>query len=190
MFFIELLCYFQRKEIATIERKNPTIKVFNVKQMIPVFGYKYAATVDDEMVVEISSNSFIANLDKYVGTIIGLPFDFAITHSHSGEKMILKRTFSFFFNQYQIFKEEKLIASIKMQKTSGVPKIFINSIYGEYIIETNPTAKKFDIKKDDLIVASGEKRIFSLSDFYEIINYDLEDDLFLITLVCSFDNMF
>jgi uncharacterized protein YxjI len=72
----------------------------------------------------------------------------------------------------------------------AAPEIYINSIYGNFIVQTNIMARTFEILKDGLIVASIKKVTFSLKDAYEISNFYFEDTPLLIGIAFTLDNMF
>lgn len=168
------------------------MNTFLLKQAAVTIGYKfYVDGSGNKNSFTLKSTSPFVILDRLIGNIVGIPFTVDITKSESDEKIILKKKCRFLFENYEVLREHKSIASIKRgKKMFTAPEIYINSIYGNFIVQTNIMARTFEILKGGLIVASIKKVPFSLKDAYEISNFYFEDTPLLIGIVFTLDNMF
>ncbi|WP_368645455.1 hypothetical protein AB4027_11530 [Alkalibacterium putridalgicola] len=151
---------------------------------------KYIIKKEAATQYELKSTSLLAELDKFIGRIIGIPFSIRISNCTSDDELMLKRKFSFAFPKYEVSNNGEYIASINTQRAMTIPKVTVNSIYGDFVVETNAKADYFDILKGRTTVASVKRGQSSLSDQYEITNYDNTDTDFLVAIICSLDNIF
>lgn len=162
-----------------------------LKQATVTSGYKfYVDGSGKNNSFTLKSTSPLALLDRLIGSIIGVPFSISISQSNSSDKLILKKKLGLILENYEVLRENTKIASIKRGKKMLTPQIAINSIYGDFMIQSTAMARTFEVSKDGLIVASIKKVTFSLKDAYEITNYSFEDIQLLIGITFTLDNMF
>lgn len=162
-----------------------------LKQATVTIGYKFY--VDDSgknNSFTLKSTSPLVLLDRFIGTIVGVPFTANISQSNSNDELIVKKKLGFIFENYEALRGNIQIASIKRGKKMMSPQIYINSIYGDFMIKSTAMARIFEVSKDGSIVASIKKVTFSLKDAYEITNYSFEDIQLLIGIAFTLDNMF
>lgn len=161
-----------------------------LKQATVTIGYKFYVDASENNSFTLKSTSPLATLDRLIGNIIGVPFTVNISKSDSDDELVFKKKIGFIFESYEVLKEKKSIASIKRGKTMFTPIIYIYSMYGDFIVQSNVMVRTFEVLKDGLIVASIKKVTFSLKDAYEISNFSFEDTQLLIAIAFSLDNMF
>lgn len=162
-----------------------------LKQNIAFGGYEYfVEDTNNNMVYNIKSTSMITSVDKFIGGIISIPFSMTIFNKKSSDTLTLRTKLGIMFKNYEVWNKNEIIASINTKKAIGVPKIDIKSEHGKFKIHTNMMARRFDILKDEVIVASIKKVTLSLKDAYEITNIDFENTDLLIAIVVSLDNNF
>lgn len=167
------------------------MKTYTLKQHISPMGYKYSiGEVNETSLYEAKSTSPIAEVDKFIGGMISIPFSISIANLNSGDKLLLKTKFGMVFKHYEVLKNDSVIASINTGKSLGVPKIEIDSVYGKFEIKTNIMAREFEILKEDEQVASIRKVTLSLKDAYKITNINFENTDLLIAIAISVDHNF
>ena len=154
-------------------------------------GYKYSVGEINEInLYEAKSTSPLAEVDKFIGGMISIPFSMNIANLNSGDKLLLKTKFGMVFKKYEVLKNDTVIASINTGKSLGVPKIEIDSVYGKFEIKTNIMAREFEILKEDERMALSKKVTLSLKDAYEITNINFENTDLLIAIAISVDHNF
>lgn len=167
------------------------MKTYTLKQRISPMGYKYSVgEINETNLYEAKSTSPLAEVDKFIGGMVSIPFSMNIANLNSGDKLLLKTKFGMVFKKYEVLKNDTVIASINTGKSLGVPKIEIDSVYGNFKIVTNIMAREFEILKDDERVASIKKVTLSLKDAYEITNINFENTDLLIAIAISVDHNF
>lgn len=167
------------------------MKTYTLKQNLSPMGYKYSiGEVNETSLYEAKSTSPLAEIDKFIGGMVSIPFSINIANLNSGDKLLLKTKFGMVFKKYEVLKNDTVIASINTGKSLGVPKIEIDSVYGNFKIVTNIMAREFEILKDDERVASIKKVTLSLKDAYEITNINFENTDLLIAIAISVDHNF
>ena len=167
------------------------MKTYTLKQRISPMGYKYyLGEINETNLYEAKSTSPLAEVDKFIGGMVSIPFSMNIANLNSGDKLLLKTKFGMVFKKYEVLKNDTVIASINTGKSLGVPKIEIDSVYGNFKIVTNIMAREFEILKDDERVASIKKVTLSLKDAYEITNINFENTDLLIAIAISVDHNF
>ena len=167
------------------------MKTYTLKQSISPMGYKYSVgEINETNLYEAKSTSPLAEVDKFIGGMISIPFSMNIANLNSGDKLLLKTKFGMVFKKYEVLKNDTVIASINTGKSLGVPKIEIDSVYGKFEIKTNIMAREFEILKEDERVASIKKVTLSLKDAYEITNINFENTHLLIAIAISVDHNF
>ncbi|MFL2118699.1 hypothetical protein ACEN30_01150 [Marinilactibacillus psychrotolerans] len=167
------------------------MKTYTLKQNLSPMGYKYSVGEINEInLYEAKSTSPLAEVDKFIGGMISIPFSMNIANLNSGDKLLLKTKFGMVFKKYEVLKNDTVIASINTGKSLGVPKIEIDSVYGKFEIKTNIMAREFEILKEDERVASIKKVTLSLKDAYEITNINFENTDLLIAIAISVDHNF
>lgn len=167
------------------------MKTYTLKQNLSPMGYKYSiGEVNETSLYEAKSTSPLAEIDRFIGGMVSIPFSINIANLNSGDKLLLKTKFGMVFKKYEVLKNDTVIASINTGKSLGVPKIEIDSVYGNFKIVTNIMAREFEILKDDERVASIKKVTLSLKDAYEITNINFENTDLLIAIAISVDHNF
>ncbi|MFL2060303.1 LURP-one-related/scramblase family protein [Marinilactibacillus psychrotolerans] len=167
------------------------MKTYTLKQNLSPMGYKYSVGEINEInLYEAKSTSPLAEVDKFIGGIISIPFSINIINLKSGDELLLKTKFGVMFKNYEVLENDKVIASINTKKSLGVPKVEIDSVYGKFEIKTNIMAREFEILKEDERVASIKKVTLSLKDAYEITNINFENTDLLIAIAISVDHNF
>lgn len=167
------------------------MKTYTLKQNLSPMGYKYSVGEINEInLYEAKSTSPLAEVDKFIGGMVSIPFSMNIANLNSGDKLLLKTKFGMVFKKYELLKNDTVIASINTGKSLGVPKIEIDSVYGNFKIVTNIMAREFEVLKDDERVASIKKVTLSLKDAYEITNINFENTDLLIAIAISVDHNF
>jgi uncharacterized protein YxjI len=158
-----------------------------LKQATVIIGCKFYV---DNHTFTLKSASPLVVLDRFIGSIIGVPFTVNIAESNTNDQLIVKKKLGLIFEKYEAVRGHKTIATIKRGKKMMSPQIDIHSIYGDFTIQSNVMARTFEIEKDGSIVATIKKVTFSLKDAYEISNYSFEDIPLLIGIAFTLDNMF
>lgn len=164
-----------------------------LKQATVTIGYKFyvdGSGNNNSLTLKSTSPAPLIVLDRFMGSMIGVPFTVNISKSDSDDELILKKKFGFILENYEVLRGNTPIASIKRGKKLFTPEINIYSIYGDFMVKSTVMARTFEILKDGLIVASIKKVAFSLKDAYEITNYSFEDTQLLIGIAFTLDNMF
>lgn len=167
------------------------MKTYTLKQNLSPMGYKYSVGEINEInLYEAKSTSPLAEVDKFIGGMISVPFSINISNLNSGDKLLLKTKFGMMFKKYEVLKNGTVIASINTKKSLGVTKVEIDSVYGKFEIKTNIMAREFEILKEDEGVASIKKVTLSLKDAYKITNINFENTDLLIAIAISVDHNF
>ena len=84
-------------------------------------GYKYSVGEINEInLYEAKSTSPLAEVDKFIGEIISIPFSMNIANLNSGDKLLLKTKFGMVFKKYEVLKNDTVIASINTGKSLGL----------------------------------------------------------------------
>ena len=162
-----------------------------LKQATVIIGCKfYVDDAEKHNAFTLKSASPFVVLDRFIGSIIGVPFTVNISESNTNDQLIVKKKLGLVFEKYEALRGHTTIATIKRGKKMMSPQIDIHSIYGDFTIQSNVMARTFEIEKDGSIVATIKKVTFSLKDAYEISNYSFEDIPLLIGIAFTLDNMF
>lgn len=77
-----------------------------------------------------------------------------------------------------MFTLNTILISTQYEKRSAIDRL------------TYAFADNFEVKSDGQIAASIIKEKRKINDQYEIVNYEIEDDLFMVSLACICDNIF
>lgn len=165
---------------------------FLLKQVNATLGYKfYVDGTGNENLYNLNSTSSILTiLDRFIGSIISVPFTAIISNNYSNNQITFKKKFGFIFEHYKVFNGNDTIASINRGKNLFTPEVYIHSIYGNFSVKTTLMARSFDIIQDGVTVATIKKASFSLKDAYEVSNFYFDDISLLIAIAFSLDNMF
>lgn len=104
------------------------------------------------------------------------------------EIFFIRKKFFTFLPQYEMYKDENLVASVIKRFTFFSHKIDITSDFGDFEVLGDFMSHDFEINYNSKVVASVHKRWLSFGDTYEItINDDSKVDFF-IALVIMIDN--
>nr|WP_300002701.1 LURP-one-related family protein [Tissierella sp.] len=94
-----------------------------------------------------------------------------------------------FLPEYYLYENDEITAKIKKQFTFLIPKVDIESQYGNFTIDGSVFAYNFTVSKDGKVVADVNKEFLSFSDTYGVDVYDENVD-FILALVIVIDQIF
>lgn len=91
--------------------------------------------------------------------------------------------------EYYLYENEEVVARVKKEFSFLIPRVNIESAYGDFTIDGSVMGYNFTIKKDGKIVARITKDIISFSDTYRVEIEDENQD-FILALVIVLDGIF
>lgn len=94
-----------------------------------------------------------------------------------------------FLPEYNIYKNDQLLAKIKKELTFFKPHFTIESSYGRLEIQGDLFRHEFNILRNDRAIAWISKRWVALSDTYAIDIEDGEDNEFILSIVITLDQI-
>ena len=100
----------------------------------------------------------------------------------------VKETILTFLSNYEIFENDKVVATVNQKLTFLKTKVEVNSKYGELEIEGSIFEYNYKIYQGSKVVAQIEKEMFAFSDNYTV-DIDFEDEAFILALVVIIDNI-
>ncbi len=89
---------------------------------------------------------------------------------------------------YEIYKGDRLCASMRKEFTFFSPRLTIDSMYGQFDIKGDLFGMDFDILKNNMFIGSISKEWFKLSDCYELNIADTVDSAFFCAFTIAIDN--
>lgn len=163
---------------------------YYIKQSMISINDRYRVyNMDNELILKAGSNYFGAMLDRLFGSFCSLGYTLTINDLEGKEHVKVKKKLGGIWKRYDIIKNNEKVASLNQCKTWFKPKLNIISIYDNYSVAADILAKSFSINTDnDRKVAEVFKKVFNLTDMYEIYTYDEDIDEIIIPLVLVLDN--
>lgn len=89
--------------------------------------------------------------------------------------------------EYYLFKDEVQLAKVKKAFTLFKHRFSIESTLGQFEMQGNFLAHEFSILKNNMVVASVNKKWFSLGDSYMVDIDDKEDQAFMLAMIIVID---
>ncbi|MDD3171055.1 MAG: LURP-one-related family protein [Bacilli bacterium] len=154
------------------------MKKYYIKQKIFTIGDKYNIFDENQ------------NLVYYVkGEIFTLTSKLHLFSKKTDREIFfIKRKFFTFLPQYDMFKNDELVASVFKKFTVFSHNIRIESNYGDFDVQGNFLSHDFVINKSGEKVAEIHKKWLSWGDAYEILISEDENYEFYLALVIMIDN--
>lgn len=109
---------------------------------------------------------------------------FKIYNSNNEEIGTLKRNLFTFLPTYSIYKGEEKLGEIKKKFTFLKPKFELS--FNNYTVEGNFFEWDYEVKQNDIVIASISKEFFHFTDTY-VINVDESDALIVLMIVLAID---
>lgn len=94
-----------------------------------------------------------------------------------------------FLPEYDIYKNDILLANVKKKMTFFRPVFEVNGSKGDYTINGDFIDMEFEILKNGIKVCEVSKRWFAMSDTYGVDIEDTEDSPFILALVIVIDEV-
>lgn len=152
--------------------------------------YHVYTDIKEKPILEVIDNNFWGFLDNMLGNIFSFPRNFTAKNTEEKDIFTVHKKMGFIWEKYDLIINSKVIASISQEKTLAKPKIIVSTQNEKYTISSNVLAKKFLIKKNNILVCEINKKIFSLGDMYELHSYEREQDELFIAVTIAIDNSF
>jgi uncharacterized protein YxjI len=145
---------------------------------------------NDEVVFFVYQGYFTALLDSFIGSFLSIGCKIVIENKNTQDKCILIKRPSFLWQSYDIYYNNKIIATVKREKSWLKSKFTILSAYGSISLSGNILTRSFKIIKDGNEVANINKVPFKIADTYEILISDSSSDFLCIAITLAIDNCF
>jgi uncharacterized protein YxjI len=167
------------------------MNVYYLKQKIS-FKDKYLVyDINEEPVLQVIGDSNTVTLDRIFGNIFSIGHTLHINNLKGKTELRLKRKLGVIWKKYDVINESNTtIAFIKQNKNLLIPKMYISSKYGDYLINGDVLGKNFTIIKDKVTVAKISKKLLSFGDTYKICVYENDTDKIIIAAVIAMDNCY
>lgn len=94
-----------------------------------------------------------------------------------------------FLPEYFLHENGEVVARVKKEFTFLIPKVNIESVYGDFTIDGSVFGYNFTVSKDGNVVATISKEFLSFSDSY-VVDIEGENEDFLLALVIVIDQIF
>lgn len=169
------------------------MKCITLKQNVINPGFKFIGFgPTEEKVFLINSRFLPVLLDRICNPFFSIPHTIKISDFSTRNEYQLKKKFNFLFERYLLVSQKgQLVATITRSKKLIEPEIHVNSIKGEFVIDTDIFARTFKVYHFGCLVAEVKKTTVTLSDSYRIHYDDLAiDGTLVVALTTAFDNMF
>lgn len=148
-----------------------------LKQRIFSLGDKYDIYDENENVVfDVSSELFTIGAKLH------------LCNTNGQELYYIKRRFTLFLAQYEIYQNNNLCATINQELSFLSAKLNVDSCYGNLEISGEFLSMDYDITRDGQYYASVHKKWLSWGDSYEIDIPEAENAGFICALVIAIDN--
>ena len=148
-----------------------------IKQRVFSFNDKYDIyDMDQNVVYNVEGEMFTINAKMHLKDPFGR------------ELYFIKKRFTFFMAQYEIYKDGSQCAAITQQFSILSRKLNVRSIYGRFEISGNCLGMDYDVLKDGQYFGSIHKKWLSWGDSYEIDIFNQQDAPFMCALVVAIDN--
>ncbi|MEE1237044.1 MAG: LURP-one-related family protein [Turicibacter sp.] len=114
--------------------------------------------------------------------------ELTLTNLKGDELFRIKQRIMSLFGAYDVYKQNKLCATIKRRATLFRPKLDIESDDGNFEIEGDFWDYNFSILKDGHTIGTIEKEWLTLRDSYKLTVNDSELETLFISMVIAIDN--
>lgn len=114
--------------------------------------------------------------------------ELTLTNLKGEELFRIKQRIMSLFGAYDVYKQNKLCATIKRRATLFRPKLDIESDDGNFEIEGDFWDYNFSILKDGHTIGTIEKEWLTLRDSYKLTVNDSELETLFISMVIAIDN--
>ena len=114
--------------------------------------------------------------------------ELTLTNLKGDELFRIKQRIMSLFGAYDVYKQNKLCATIKRRATLFRPKLDIESDDGNFEIEGDFWDYNFSILKDGHTIGTIEKEGLTLRDSYKLTVNDSELETLFISMVIAIDN--
>lgn len=114
--------------------------------------------------------------------------ELTLTNLKGDELFRIKQRIMSLFGAYDVYKKNKLCATIKRRATLFRPKLDIESDDGNFEIEGDFWDYNFSILKDGHTIGTIEKEWLTLRDSYKLTVNDSELETLFISMVIAIDN--
>lgn len=114
--------------------------------------------------------------------------ELTLTNLKGDELFRIKQRIMSLFGAYDVYKQNKLCATIKRRATLFRPKLDIESDDGNFEIEGDFWDYNFSILKDGHTIGTIEKEWLTLRDCYKLTVNDSELETLFISMVIAIDN--
>ena len=114
--------------------------------------------------------------------------ELTLTNLKGDELFRIKQRIMSLFGAYDVYKQNKLCATIKRRATLFRPKLDIESDDGNFEIEGDFWDYNFSILKDGHTIGIIEKEWLTLRDSYKLTVNDSELETLFISMVIAIDN--
>ena len=148
-----------------------------------------------EKIFSFSNKFQIKSMDgvgryEVVGKFFSMGDKLKVYDRSGEERAYIEQKLLKFLPEYNIYQENKKVATIKKELTVIRPRFNIRSKYGNFSIEGDIMHHDFTILKNRKPVAWISKRWISLSDTYTVEIVDDIDHAFILSIVIVLDQIF
>lgn len=167
------------------------MSIYYIKQRIVTIKDKYIIyDINKEPILEITGSSFTGIFDRFLGNVFSIGHALYINSLKGKTEFILKKKVGFIWSKYDMVDNNNIIASMRRGKSLLVPKMNVNSEFGDYLITGDVLGEKFSIVKNKIEVAEVSKKRLSFGDSYKICVYENDTDKLIIAMVLAIDNCY
>ncbi|SHH91068.1 LURP-one-related/scramblase family protein [Clostridium grantii] len=151
---------------------------YNIKQKIFSFGDNFYVKDDRDN-----------NIFKIQGKVFALGDKLKLCDMQGKELIYIQQKLFKLLPEYNLFRNDVLIAKVKKELSFFKPKFVIESMMGNYRIEGEIFSHNFSVTKAGRTVAVVNKKWISFSDTYGVEIDDNEDQAFMVSLVIVIDQV-